>query len=351
MIYLNEGDKTHIKGSGKVPYEVKKVGGVVSCSCPAWRNLGGPIDNRVCKHIKANIDPACLLPQAQSTIALTTATVTSSPIKAPVTEPPILLAHKWEGEDPTGWLMSPKMDGVRAVWDGKKFLSRLGNEYHAPESFKEKMPELPEGVWLDGELFAGNGEFQKTVSIVRKLVPDEDEWQEIGYHVFDMMNVDEPFETRLAMIDDLWSGEFVPDNGWEPVEQAICGGAEDLRKYLLAQEAAGGEGVMLRKPGSLYEAGRSHTLLKVKSFFDAEAYVIAHEPGKGKHKGRMGALKCLMPDGKTFSIGTGFTDKERNNPPAVGSRVTYRYQELTNDGIPRFPSFVAERDYEGEPNK
>lgn len=61
---------THIKGSGKNPYEVKKAGGVVSCSCPAWRNLGGPIDVRVCKHIKANIDPKCLLPQAQATMGI-----------------------------------------------------------------------------------------------------------------------------------------------------------------------------------------------------------------------------------------------------------------------------------------
>lgn len=56
-------------------------------------------------------------------------------------------------------------------------------------------------------------------------------------------------------------------------------------------EKKGGEGLMLRKPGSLYEGKRSSTLLKVKSFYDAEALVVGHEPGKGKHKGFCGALR------------------------------------------------------------
>ena len=99
---------------------------------------------------------------------------------------------------------------------------------------------------------------------------------------------------------------------------------------------------MLRKPGSFYETKRSNTLLKVKSFFDAEAVVIDHEPGKGKHKGRLGALVCRTAAGAECNVGTGFSDKERQSPPAIGSKITYRYQELGKDnGVPRFPSFVG----------
>jgi DNA ligase-1 len=102
---------------------------------------------------------------------------------------------------------------------------------------------------------------------------------------------------------------------------------------------------MLREPGSEYEEGRSHTCLKVKTFFDDEAVVTGHTAGRGKHKGRVGALECLW-NGVAFEVGTGLTDKERENPPTVGSKITFRYQELSTDGVPRFPSFVSARDYE-----
>ena len=97
---------------------------------------------------------------------------------------------------------------------------------------------------------------------------------------------------------------------------------------------------MVRQPGSKYEIGRSSTLLKIKTFHDAEATVVAIQDGKGKHKGRMGALLVEMSDGTQFSVGTGFSDKERENPPEIGALVTFRYQELTDGGVPRFPSFV-----------
>jgi DNA ligase-1 len=100
---------------------------------------------------------------------------------------------------------------------------------------------------------------------------------------------------------------------------------------------------MLRQPGSKYVAGRSATLLKVKTFHDAEAVVVGHQAGAGRHKGRLGALLVRLPDGTEFAIGTGFTDRERENPPGVGATVTFRYQELSEGGVPRFPSWVGVR--------
>lgn len=116
-----------------------------------------------------------------------------------------------------------------------------------------------------------------------------------------------------------------------------------MREELKRIEALGGEGLMLREPKSKYEAGRSTTLLKVKSFLDAEAEVIGHEPGAGRHKGRLGALAVKLPNGTRFSVGTGLSDQERVNPPAVGSIITFRYQELSEGGVPRFPSYVGVR--------
>lgn len=96
---------------------------------------------------------------------------------------------------------------------------------------------------------------------------------------------------------------------------------------------------MLRKEGSYYKSGRSRDLLKVKTFYDAEAIVIAYKPGTGKHEGRMGALRLLMENGKEFDCGTGFSDAERQYPPQRGSVVKYAFQELTKTGTPRFPSY------------
>src|SRR4029077_19905074 len=122
-----------------------------------------------------------------------------------------------------------------------------------------------------------------------------------------------------------------------------CKGIPHLREELARVEALGGEGLMLRQPGSKYVIGRSSTLLKVKSFFDAEAEVIGHQGGAGRHKGRLGALHVRLPDGTELYVGTGFSDAQRENPPPVGSTITVRYQELSDGGVPRFHSYAGLR--------
>jgi DNA ligase-1 len=251
----------------------------------------------------------------------------------------VLLAKPWTGQDPTGYWMSEKLDGVRAVWQGGEFRSRNGNVFHAPESFRAKMPPYA----LDGELFMGRGEFQTTVSIVRSHT--DKGWDRIRFHVFDLYpigpNAEEmDFEMRQRWLTMILAGPVVH------VPQVRCEGAAHLTAFVDAVIAGGGEGAMLRAPGSLYEKKRSATLLKVKRFHDIEARVTGHVPGKGKHVGRLGALSCVAPNGAAFEVGTGFTDAERAAPPAVGESVTVRFQELTKDGIPRFPVYVVARDYE-----
>jgi DNA ligase-1 len=122
-----------------------------------------------------------------------------------------------------------------------------------------------------------------------------------------------------------------------------CEGLEHLRAELSRVESLGGEGLMLRQPGSAYEVGRSLTLLKVKSFLDAEARVVDHLAGAGRHKGRLGALLVELADGTRFAVGTGLSDAERGTPPPIGSLITFRYQELSDGGVPRFPSYIGSR--------
>ena len=97
---------------------------------------------------------------------------------------------------------------------------------------------------------------------------------------------------------------------------------------------------MLHRGSSIYRAERSHDLLKVKSFEDADAKVVGHIQGKGRHAGRMGALLLEMPGGQRFKLGTGFTDAQRRAPPPVGSWVSYRYSGSTDKGLPRFARFL-----------
>ncbi|SPE56849.1 DNA ligase [Verrucomicrobia bacterium] len=231
--------------------------------------------------------------------------------------------------------MSEKLDGVRAYWDGKQFLSRQGNLYHAPAWFIERLPEVP----LDGELWIGRKKFQRTVSIVRRQ-DKTDLWHEVRYLVFDAPDAANGFEERMAFLKDLLASraaKFV-----SPHEHTRCEGLDHLRAELSRIESLGGEGLM-RQPGSQYVAGRSSTLLKVKSFHDAEALVVGHQAGAGRHHGRLGALLVRFADGTDFAIGTGFSDRERNNPPPIGATVTFRYQELSEAGVPRFPSYVGLR--------
>ncbi|MGL5359521.1 MAG: DNA ligase, partial [Shewanella sp.] len=107
--------------------------------------------------------------------------------------------------------------------------------------------------------------------------------------------------------------------------------------------AKGAEGLMLHNRSAYYRAGRSPHLMKLKPYFDAEAKVIGYVAGKGQFAGQMGALRVQTPDGRIFSLGTGFNLTQRQHPPAIGSIITYKYQGLTANGLPRFASFLRVR--------
>lgn len=257
-----------------------------------------------------------------------------------------ILAHSFDPArvDPEGYWVSEKFDGVRACWTGDRLLTRTGKAIHAPGAW---LAALPPGVALDGELTLGRGRFQDTVSIVRrKLKVSEEDWAGVRYLVFDAPAAAGPFEDRLvALRAALGKGRGGEGAVVVDVAQERCEGGAHLDRLLEAMLAGGGEGLMLRAPGSAYKPGkRTRDLLKVKRFHDAEATVIEHVPGKGKHKGRLGALRVKCPaTGVEFKVGTGFSDAQRQDPPPVGAAVTYKYQEKTRAGAPRFPVFLRVR--------
>lgn len=165
------------------------------------------------------------------------------------------------------------------------------------------------------------------------------DWKKIVYVAFDAPSIGGPFEDRLKAVRTCLKGH--PRAKCHVHRR--CRGMGHLKEELERIEGLGGEGLMLRRPGSEYEIGRSSSLLKVKSFHDSEALVVGHLDGAGRHKGRLGALQVELPDGTRFAVGTGFSDAERNSPPPIGSVITYRFQELSDGGVPRFPIYVGER--------
>ncbi|RUR66141.1 DNA ligase [Variovorax guangxiensis] len=253
--------------------------------------------------------------------------------------PPLMLAETYRRDmSLADYWVSEKYDGVRAFWDGRQLWTRGGERIVAPAWFTTPLPKQP----LDGELWAGRGRFAHAVSTARNQTPNDIAWHEMRYMVFDLPAQPGDFTTRLAALRKLLP---ITDAPWVvPVPQERATTHEALQALLDKTVKMGGEGLMLHRGASLYKGERGNDLLKVKPYEDAEARVIEHLPGKGRHSTRLGALVVETPEGKRFRLGTGLTDAERENPPAIGTWVTYRYNGLTAKGLPRFARFMRVRE-------
>ena len=267
-------------------------------------------------------------------VAVSTLAVAAEPIPQA-----LLLAERYRGDiDVSRYWVSEKLDGVRASWDGKALQFRSGNPVPAPQWFIDALPSQP----LDGELWLGRGSFDQLSGIVRRQSPDDAEWRRVRYMIFELPNASGTFTARVEQIRAVVATANLP---WlQAVPQFRLPDAAALQKKLHDTVRSGGEGLMLHRDDAVYETGRSSALLKVTPWLDAEASVVAHLPGKGKYVGMLGALRMELPDGRRFSLGSGLTDALRRNPPPLGTLVTYRYRELTKNGMPRFPRYLRVRD-------
>lgn len=259
------------------------------------------------------------------------AAATASPLMlANVYRPGMVLADYW---------VSEKFDGVRGYWDGDKLLTRGGAQIAAPAWFTAGWPREP----MDGELWAGRGQFAKAVSTVRRQTPDDAAWRAMRFMVFDLPAQGGPFNERIPALNGLVSQI---DQRWvQGVTQVKLANQQALQSLLIKTVNLGGEGLMLHRGASLYKGQRTDNLLKVKTHEDTEARVIAHIPGQGKYAGALGALLVELPEadgkpGQRFKLGSGFSDAQRQKPPALGSTVTFRFRGLNDSGIPRFASFM-----------
>ena len=256
--------------------------------------------------------------------------------------PALMLAKVYHpGIDLSDYWVSEKYDGLRGYWDGHQLLTRGGERVQAPDWFTAGWPTIP----LDGELWAGRGQFAKALSTVRQQVPNDAAWRGIRFMVFDMPAHSGPFTERMVALN---AAVLLIGQPWVvAVTQMRATSHAALQAHMHRTVKGGGEGLMLHRGASVYTAVRNDDLLKVKPHEDAEARVLGHQPGKGKNTGMLGALLVesvasgnAAAPGVRFKIGTGLSDAQRRDPPPIGSVVTYRYRGWTDDGVPRFASFV-----------
>ena len=263
----------------------------------------------------------------------------------------LLRLSEYKDQNVSGWLASEKLDGVRAYWDGENLLSRQGKKLNTPRSFTKNFPKFA----LDGELYAKELKFEEIQATVMDKLPNEKAWQRLKFHIFDVPEASGGLLDRLEVLAKFLKNE--PNENLIIIKQIKMRDNAQFLKFTEDIIAKGGEGAVVRDPNTPYERKRSKNALKFKKFKDAECKIIAINKGSGKYSKAAGSLTCKALGGKDkeekagepkagtiFKIGSGLSDEKRQNPPKIGSIITYKFQNLTANGKPRFPIFLRVRE-------
>ncbi len=273
-----------------------------------------------------------------------------------------------KGNPPDGWIESPKWDGYRALWNGEEFISRGEKIFQSPEWYKMSMPK----EHLDGELWISRDDFQG-MGVVRKKVPNDDEWIPIKFMVYDLPKYKGVFKDRLKELR-----KIVQENNkrWEKerlklepkfhklkcplqfTKQTVVKNKEHFKVLYDEELKKGGEGIMLKHPDSLYEGKRSDWLLKVKPSYEEEAIIVDFTLGKGKYEKMLGGFVCRLlknmdtyhlvdsDEGHEFTL-SGMDDEVRKDfeiTHPIGTVISFEHSGKTKSGKPRFGRYLRRRD-------
>jgi ATP-dependent DNA ligase len=243
-----------------------------------------------------------------------------------------------------------KLDGVRCVAMPNGLFSRNGKKFPHLEHIRDEVARL--GVVLDGELYSDELTFQEIVGLVKKETlrgADAEKMAKIHLCVYDMIVEGVSNKDRNARLTALFAANSFKALRMLPTE--ICEKREDIKAFHAKYVAEGYEGLMLRNMAANYRVGvRSTDLQKYKEFEDSESTVTGFKEGDGAEKGCVIWI-CKTDKAQEFAVRPRGTHEERaeimkNAQSYVGKKLTVRYQELTTDGIPRFPVGISFRDYE-----
>jgi DNA ligase-1 len=290
----------------------------------------------------------------------TAAVDTDKATKAPATIPLPMLAHDYNKRGKSivfPCYVQAKLDGVRcvAVADTKTLYSRNGKAFPHLQHIRAELARLPAGTVLDGELYSDALTFQEIVGLVKKETlrgDDAAKLEKIYLCVYDVIVADKTNTERNVLLENLLDIDGPsPFQHLRLLPTRKCVNRDEVKAFHADFVAAGYEGLMLRNCAGLYRVGvRSTELQKYKEFEDAEYKVVGYKEGDGLEKGCV-IWMCETPKGQVFAVRPRGTHEARaalmkDADRYVGQQLTVRFQELTTDGIPRFPVGLAFRDYE-----
>lgn len=241
-----------------------------------------------------------------------------------------------DSKEIVGWVMSEKLDGIRGFWTGSELISRGGNPIRAPKWFTQNYPPFA----IDGELWTKQNDFENISSIVRSK-NSNNRWKAITYNIFEVPNQSGGLLKRLNILQEYLDKN--PNAYIQIIPQTVINTKGQLSDFLETVTSDKGEGVVVRNPDTLYQTGRLSSAFKVKKYFDTECTILKILPGKGKYKNVMGSVLCQTKEGKQVKIGSGFKGKDRENPPAIGSKITFKYYGFTNKGNYKYPVYLRVR--------
>jgi DNA ligase 1 len=275
------------------------------------------------------------------------------------------LAHKWEDYSndidwTAGVYVSPKMDGMRTIINKNGASSRNGKEFKSfPHILRELKPIFDKfpSLILDGEIYTDklSSDFNKIISLAKKTKPTGDDLIEsekyLEYWIFDCPSFNGGFHDRYTELESFINKHFKNNKWIKLCKHTLITDKNDIETYLNDYIKQGFEGLMVNTYNGKYLQKRSKELLKYKLFKDDEYELIDIIEGVGNRSGMFGYAKLKMENGKTFDSNargneTFYTRLLNEKNELIGKMAIVRYQNLTPDGIPRFPVIVGIRDYE-----
>jgi ATP-dependent DNA ligase len=244
-----------------------------------------------------------------------------------------------------------KYDGTRCVAiPGKGLFSRNRKKYPHLKHIFDEINKLPHEIIFDGELYSDTLTFQEIVGIVKKETlkkEDEEKQLHIKYHVYDLIS-DKSYEQRYHSLQNIFNNYGFKHIHF--VQTTLCENEKKMKELHNQYVAEGYEGIMLRNKSGSYKNARSVDLQKYKEFFDDEYEVVDYKEGEGQEEGCVLWI-CKTPEGKSFNCRPRGSREDRmelfkNGKQYIGKKLTVRFQELTDEKVPRFPVGIAFRDYE-----